>query len=142
MRLITTVLLTAALCVGAWSMRNTDVARSLMQATKHLPASLHFGEDSNTGIGDGLSTIPNLGGPKVHKCLTDKEVLYTSESCPAGTQEQALTKGTLSVVPGQPETKVPKVFEQAASRPTVRDLLAPEREKFLRDQWMDRVIGQ
>lgn len=78
----------------------------------------------------------------LRKCLRGTTVAYTDGPCPPGTREQDLTRGTVTVVPGQAPPKAVASQEPEPRRKTVRDVLAPPEENSLKDRRMEQVIGK
>ncbi len=80
------------------------------------------------------STAVVLASPSgIHKCSVGGETIYTDKPCPPGSQTQAVSKGSVTVV-------------GAPTAPTAQASLGPanpaQQAQRLRDQAMDRVIGQ
>lgn len=75
-------------------------------------------------------------GAPLRKCLQGSHILYTDGPCPAGSREQAVSDGRVTVVPATP---VPAAA--AASRPNARDILGRPDDGTLRDQRMERQIN-
>jgi hypothetical protein len=115
------VLVAAAGAALAWFFRDSPAVRGLAQQTRE--AASQVGAPGATGTAAGL-----------HKCVQGSQVLYTDAACPAGTRPLAITGGAVSVLPGTPAAA------PAASRPNMRDLLAPKEEQSLRDKMMERTI--
>ena len=69
----------------------------------------------------------------IHKCSGGGETIYTDKPCPAGSQTQAVSKGSVTVVeaPPAPAAKVAVVPSNPA-----------QQSQTLRDQAIDRVISQ
>jgi hypothetical protein len=71
------------------------------------------------------ATTPTTG--PLRKCKRGSEVLYTNDKCPAGTQEDAVKGGSLSVLPAAPVVAPPA---PSASEPSMQE------------KRMDKIIGQ
>ena len=84
------------------------------------------------------------------KCLSNGKVTYTNEACPAGSREQALSGGTLTVLKAAPVVPpaVPSAVPSAdpstnASAPAqVRSSLLDPKAPNVREQRMEAVIGR
>lgn len=77
------------------------------------------------------------GGGELRKCLKDGQVTYSNVDCPAGSQAQAVTGGTVTVVPGTPVAKP----ATAGSGPSaLHKALDVTRDDSLRDKIMERQI--
>lgn len=75
----------------------------------------------------------------LRKCLQGSRVVYTDGPCPAGSREQAVSEGRVSVVPATPVPALPPAA--AASLPNARDILGRPDDGTLRDQRMERQIN-
>lgn len=80
-------------------------------------------------------------GSRLRKCVTGTTVVYTGGECPAGSQQQPLSGGTVSVLPAQPAT-TPGNSDAPARTPHARDLLVKPGEASIKDQRMDAIIGK
>lgn len=80
-------------------------------------------------------------GSRMRKCVAGAAVVYTDGDCPAGSQPQLLSGGTVSVLPAQP-VKTPGSSDAPARSPHARDLLVKPEEASLKDQRMDAIIGK
>lgn len=75
-------------------------------------------------------------GGELRKCVNGSQVTYANVECPAGTQAQAVTGGTVTVVPGAPVAK-----PAAASGPSaLHKALDVTRDDTLRDKIMERQM--
>ncbi|MEY2689513.1 MAG: hypothetical protein RL375_3712 [Pseudomonadota bacterium] len=89
-----------------------------------------------------LQGLTNPGVSQARKCITAAEVVYTNGPCPAGSKEQAVDGGAVTIVPAQRVVRLPAGADAAASRATVRDLLVPPDGIDLRERQMERAIGR
>jgi hypothetical protein len=108
------VLLLVALLVGVgfWLLREPTQLARLSQGVKQA-------------VAPAVSSVSTpAAGPR--KCKRGTEVLYTNDKCPAGSQEEAVKGGSLSVLPAAPVVAAPA---QAASEPS------------LMEKRIDKVIG-
>jgi len=80
-------------------------------------------------------------GSRMRKCVAGSAVVYTDGDCPAGSQAQGMSGGTVSVLPAQPVT-TPGNSDASARSPHARDLLVKPEEASIKDQRMDAVIGK
>jgi len=74
---------------------------------------------------------------QAHKCVTASGVLYTREACPRGSREQAITGGSVNVVPAQAAARP---VEAASATPLLRTLVPDGGE--LKDKQMQRIIDE
>ncbi len=80
-------------------------------------------------------------GSRLRKCVAGAAVVYTDAECPAGSQPQPLSGGSVSVLPA-PAVATPASGTAPARSPHVRDLLVKPEEASLKDQRMDAIIGK
>lgn len=85
----------------------------------------------------GQALVPGHGVDAVHKCVKGGAVHYSSAPCPAGSEEAAMTRGTVTVIAAPAAAATPA--SASASLPTVRDLLAPPGEVDLQQRRIDRA---
>lgn len=78
----------------------------------------------------------------LRKCIRGSQVVYTDGNCPPGSKEQDLTRGTVTVVPGQAPVKTTAATETEPRRKNIRDVLVPPEETPLKDKRMEQVIGK
>jgi hypothetical protein len=78
----------------------------------------------------------------LHKCIRGSQVVYTDGNCPPGTKEQDMTRGTVTVVPGQAPVKTTATTDTEPRRKNIRDVLAPPEANSLKDKRMEQVIGK
>ncbi|MEJ6001292.1 hypothetical protein [Paucibacter soli] len=88
-------------------------------------------------LASGQALVPGRGVEALHKCRVGATVEYRSAPCPAGSQEAAMTRGTVTVIAAP--AAAPKPAAAAASLPTVRDLLAPPGEVDLQQRRIDQL---
>lgn len=84
-------------------------------------------------------TAPGADAGKARKCLVKGEVLYTNGECPAGSHEQPVSGGTVSVMPAGPSAAPGSAPH---GPPHVRKLLVKPDEVNLKDRRMEEVIGK
>jgi hypothetical protein len=82
---------------------------------------------------------PAASAAGLRKCMVGGQLLYTNGNCPAGSREQAIQGGSVSVV-ASPRA-VPAPAPAASRLPHVRDLLLDPQGADLEDRRMDAVIG-
>ena len=94
--------------------------------------------------GLALPALPSAAGtPGPRKCMRAGQATYTNEACPAGSREQAMTGGSLSVVPAAP---APALRDEQGAAPVgnVRDLLLKpdgQAEADAKAKRIDRAIN-
>jgi len=77
----------------------------------------------------------------LRKCLPESgagAVLYSSSACPPGTREQAMSGGTVSVVPSVAAVAAAK---PASAQPLLHRLAPPEEAAAMREKMMERAIN-
>lgn len=111
---------------GAWHER--ERLQSWV-ATAKLPAGA--GATTSTGAPQAA------GGGELRKCVKDGQVTYANVDCPAGSQAQAVTGGTVTVVPGTP---VPKPAAASSGPSALHKALDVTRDDSLRDKMVERQI--
>lgn len=80
---------------------------------------------------------PKAGSGPLRKCVNGQQVTYSNVDCPAGAKAQAVTGGSVTVVPGTPVAKP----AEAASGPTaLHKALDITRDDTLRDKIMERQM--
>jgi hypothetical protein len=109
------MLLLVVLLVGAgiWLMREPAQLARLTQGVKQSLAPA------------AAAVTPTTTATR--KCKRGNEVLYTNDNCPAGSQEQAVKGGSLSVLPA-----APMVASPASAAP----------EPSMMEKRIDKIIGQ
>ncbi len=94
-----------------------------------------------------LQQLPQLPteAPKsagaLRKCLPESgagAVLYSSSACPPGTREQAISGGTVNVVPSVAAVAPAK---SASAQPLLHRLAPPEEAAALREKMMERAVN-
>lgn len=90
------------------------------------------------GAASGPSASAKVAEPGgLRKCVKGGQVTYANVECPAGSQAQAVSGGTVSVVPATP---VPKPSEAASGPTALHRALDITRDDTLRDKIMQRQI--
>ncbi|RTL36895.1 MAG: hypothetical protein EKK53_22065 [Burkholderiales bacterium] len=77
------------------------------------------------------------GGGELRKCVKNGQVTYANVDCPAGSQAQAVTGGTVTVMPGTP---VATPASSASGPSSLHKALDVTRDDGLRDKIMQRQI--
>lgn len=133
------ILLLAVLAAG-WLLRDTEPVRRLLHSAKQVapPVPLPgWGEAAADPARPGASTAGTTGtASRVRKCLRGAEVIYTNERCPAGSREQGLSGGTLTVMP----SPVTGTTGPAAASATLRGTLPPPSEVDVREQQVEQAL--
>lgn len=92
-----------------------------------------------------MPVVPSVAGaPGLRKCMLDGQTTYTNGDCPAGSREQAVTGGSLNVLPAAPVPASPDL-QGAAPVGNVRDLLLkPDKqaEADLKAKRIDAIANQ
>lgn len=126
-RALITVLLVLAALGLAWQQR------APLQAW--FGASVTRVEQMSRSAADPGASKDAPGG--LRKCVKGQQVSYTNAACPPGTTEQAVTAGTVTVVPATP---VPKASDAASGPSGLHKALDMTRDDTLRDKIMQRQI--
>jgi len=84
----------------------------------------------------GRALVPGRAVEAVHKCVKGAAVQYSTTPCPSGSQEAAMTRGTVTVIAAPVAAAAASA---PASLPTVRDLLAPPGEVDLQQRRIDQA---
>jgi hypothetical protein len=125
------VLATVLAAAALWWWRDHPRVRAVLAALP-VPSS-------------SLSLTSKAPSSAVRKCVGAQQVLYTHEACPAGTREQGMGAGTVSVLPAAPRVPSPgaPAPEVAASAETplrrlAGDGLPPDLQQRRVDQALQR----
>lgn len=100
-----------------------------------LGASAARVEQMSRSPADASAPQAQPGG--LRKCVKGQEVSYTNAKCPGGFAEQAVTGGTVTVVPATP---VPQASDAASGAPALHRALDVKRDDTLHDKIMQRQI--
>jgi len=144
-KVVNLLVLMVFLSSWAWYFRDTQTVRQWRPLIEKGLAKLGVGADTvrhywplapapGASPEARPSTAVVLASPSgIQKCSRGGETIYTDKPCPSGSQTQAVSKGSVTVVeaPPAPAAKV----AAAPSNPA-------QQAHTLRDQSMDRVIGQ
>jgi hypothetical protein len=110
------------------------------------PRVIHFDNGSVRDPQPGTPAPATTAIPKagtLRKCLRAGETLYTNSTCPPGSRELYVEKGTVNVVEGG--LAKPAAEAGAASEPrrkTVRDVLDMSDSAEMKQKRIDRVVNQ
>ena len=89
------------------------------------------------GLSDGEKPLVAAQPPR--KCqAADGSLLYSTEACPAGTREQALQGGTLTVLAAPPAPPASK----ASAQPLLQRLDDPAETERMRERRLQRAFGE
>lgn len=140
MRAVLLIIVVAVLGVVGWKKRDEipflrDAAREVeRQADKVEVPKIRFDNDP-AATSDAPQAKPSSGVPR--RCVVNGSVLYTNDACPAGSTEQKVKGGTITVMPAY---KAPPAPESASSGiPNARDLLKPK-GGTLKDQAHEKAM--
>lgn len=76
--------------------------------------------------------------PAPRKCVSAQgQLLYTTDACPAGTREQALAGGTVTVLAAPPAAPA----SAASATPLLRRLDDPAETERMRERRMQQAVG-
>ena len=89
---------------------------------------------------------PSTATATPHKCMQDGKVLYSNQPCPGAMREQALTAGTLSVLPAAKESKpaaaATAATPGASATPLLRRLAGPDETAEIKERRIEQAIGR
>ena len=77
-----------------------------------------------------------------HKCMQGGKVLYSNQPCPSAMREQALTAGTVSVLPAPKESKPAAATTGASATPLLRQLAGPDEAAAIKERRIEQAIGR
>ena len=97
-------------------------------------------------IAAGVAVSSGRLGPapvaSAHKCVQNGKVLYSNQPCPSAMREQALTAGTMSVLPAPKETKPAAATPGASAAPLLRQLAGPDEAAAIKERRIEQAIGR
>jgi len=137
MRVVLLLVVLAVAGVIGWKHRDEipflrDAARQVERV--EVP-KIRLGNDQPSTAGAQDRPAASSGAPR--RCLVNGSVLYTNDACPAGSTEQKVKGGAVTVVPGY---KAPVAPASAGSGiPNARELLAPK-GGTLKEQAQERAM--
>ncbi|MFZ4550999.1 MAG: hypothetical protein ACOYNB_04175 [Aquabacterium sp.] len=127
----------------AWKAKDAQVVQDFLHPQRHTPPTIQFDNDPKSAARPSAEAteVSPKAPAGVRKCKQGDSVVYTDGECPKGSREQAVSGGSVTVVPGQ---ATPAATASGNKLPHARDLLAPKDDgsASLRDQAMDRVINR
>ncbi len=91
--------------------------------------------DSSSSAGPAGDAKARPGG--LRKCVKGQEVSYTNAECPPGYRDQAVTGGSVTVVPATP---VPKPDEASSGPSALHKALGVTRDDTLKDKMIERAV--
>lgn len=128
------LLLGVAAAIGWWQ-------RSWLQG---LPARV--GWVMPVPDGQGQATVPTTqprsaaaaGGAR--RCRTSAGVVYTNGTCPPGSREEAIARGSVTVLPAPPAAARPAAAPASGSGSLLRELAGSDEEmRRMRERMIDRA---
>ncbi len=144
-KVVNLLVLMVFLSSWAWYFRDTQTVRQWRPSIEKGLAKVGVGADTVRHywpLAPAPGALPQarpsttvvLASPSgIHKCSGGGETIYTDKPCPAGSQTQAVSKGSVTVV-------------EAPLAPAAKVAVAPpnpaQQAQTLRDQAIDRVISQ
>jgi hypothetical protein len=131
-RLLFLVLVLALLAGAAWYYRDTEPLAHWLHAAPSMPLD----------IGTPQATAPSAAPAGLRKCRNGAKIVYTSDTCPPGSVEQAIGGGAVTVVPGQRPAPPPAQSNPADPASTLRDALVKPQQSDLREKRMEQVIDK
>lgn len=125
------LLLVAALALAAWWGREHPALQRL------LPESLH-------AVPQGLRTPELRAGAAAaaaRKCRGAGQLVYTDGACPAGTREEAMDGGAVTVLPAQrPPAAAAPATPGASAQTPLRRLAGPDDNAALRERVLEQAL--
>lgn len=140
MRAVLLIIVVAILGVIGWKKRDEipflrDAARQVERQAEKVEIPKNPFAESPPVTADDPRTNPIPG--RARRCLVNGSVLYTNDACPAGSTEQQVKGGTITVMPAY---KAPPAPASAGSGiPNARDLLKPK-GGTLKDQAHEKAM--
>ena len=113
----------------AWSLRDSDAVRRITHPQTARPPNIQFdnGTVRQAPVASDAAAMPIRAPGGVRKCQRRDKVIYTDRTCPEGMEEQALSKGSVTVLPATP-------VKREAAKP------APEID--LKEKRIERIVNQ
>jgi hypothetical protein len=140
MRVVLLLIVVVVLGVVGWKKRDEipflrDAARQVERQAEKVEIPRNPFAESPPDTSDGPRANPPTG--RARRCVVNGSVLYTNDACPAGSTEQQVKGGTITVMPAY---KAPPAPATAGSGiPNARDLLAPK-GGTLKDQAHEKAM--
>jgi hypothetical protein len=74
------------------------------------------------------------------RCRTSAGIVYTNGACPPGSREEAIARGSVTVLPAPPVTARPAAAPASGSGSLLRELAGSDEEmRRMREQMIDRA---
>jgi len=112
-----------------WSLRDSEAVRRITHPREVRPPNIVFdnGTVRQSPIASDAAAVPIRAPGGVRKCQRGDKIIYTDRTCPEGMQEQAIAKGSVTVL------AAPPVKREAAKA-------APEMD--LKERRIERIVNQ
>lgn len=78
-------------------------------------------------------------GETLRKCRRGAQIEYTNGPCPAGTREEGVGAGTVTVLPAAP---APSAMPGSAAKPLLRELAGTVDPRQMQERMIDRAVGR
>lgn len=126
-------LLIVALGIAGWGLRETALAQWLLRQA----ASVGSAPAAEPAPARPAMAPTNKAVAGLHKCRVGSAVTYTDRPCPAGSRNESVVEGPVTVLPA------PAVPAPVPSHlPNVRDLALDGSEQALRERRAEQAIGR
>lgn len=129
------------LLAAAWHFRDSPYVDTAIRGLRQATAPSLSGKDMRPAETTRAGASAAKTSSALRKCVSGSKVLYTDGSCPAGSTEQSVGKGTVTVVAGQ-QAPGTATAEKSGSVPTARDIAASPNKSDIGEKRMERIIGK
>ncbi|WP_284614466.1 hypothetical protein [Aquabacterium humicola] len=136
------VCLVGALAAVVWWLRDTPPLRELAARLRTSAPAQWITQQGATIEREvrppAANAAPGVAAAALRKCIDGAQVTYTNGDCPAGSRAQAVSGGTITVLPATP---VPAPPPGAVASGSVMSELAGVKpgEPTLKDKYLDQV---
>lgn len=130
-----------------WRLSKSNAVQSWLHPPDSRPAAITFdnGTVRQTEPASGPVVLGDLIRPPggMRKCKKGKSTVYTDRSCPPGTQEVAITNGTVNVLAGQaaPKPVGPSPEGHARGPAALREVLDVQDQSRLKDKRIEQAAN-
>ncbi|ANH67818.1 hypothetical protein [Mitsuaria sp. 7] len=140
MRAVLLIIVVVVLGAVGWKKRDEipflrDAARQVERQAEKVEIPRNPFAESPPVAEDGPRANPPTNRPR--RCLVNGSVLYTNDACPAGSTEQQVKGGAITVVPAYKAPPAPAT--PGSGIPNARDLLKPK-GGTLKDQAQEKAM--
>jgi len=132
LKFIVATLLLLALAGAAWLFRGEEPLK------RYVPRQWQGAPPASA------TSAPPAPAPGLRKCRQGGKVLYTSDDCPKGSAEQAISGGSVTVVPGAKPADAPANAPAGVptGAPDLGKMMGKEAATELRDKRIERATSK